>query len=213
MFATKDNLSKKQYSGIIEAKNHQIVSPGGELLSEVNFKLNPGEVLFLKGANGTGKTTFMRQLHKMLQSKNSTGSSLSISESLDYSFMPQNINLEFFVPLTLGDVARLNPKCKGQQARKALMSDLNLYAMWDQASGGERQRALLSQVFDVESSFYMLDEPFNHLDSESINDVGSWICDQAQAHRRSFLITTHMVPKVFMEKGLKTKSILLERVG
>ena len=47
---------------LIEAKQVSFERGGREIASNINLKLNQGEICFIKGKNGSGKTTFLRSL-------------------------------------------------------------------------------------------------------------------------------------------------------
>jgi ABC-type Mn2+/Zn2+ transport system ATPase subunit len=50
-------------------------------------------------------------------------------------------------------------------------SNPELNAAWNSASGGERQKALLSRTLLSHGKLFILDEPFNHLDQAGRENV------------------------------------------
>jgi len=53
---------------VLETRNLTHVFPNGTVaLNEINFSVNRGEFVVLAGANGSGKTVFIRHLNGLLR--------------------------------------------------------------------------------------------------------------------------------------------------
>lgn len=145
---------------IIDLQKQEIRVPGlsGKTLS-VCLTLRRGELCLVRGANGAGKSTFLKWLFANLKSLNlSTATTRYLSQGADE---------DFILPNQLLDVAR------GMCAEKTLLvSDVffpeSLWQVpWNKASLGERQRALLSGVMSGRPELLLLDEPTSALDSQA----------------------------------------------
>lgn len=148
----------------IEVRDLATTTPDGLPLSQgLNFDVRTGELVTIAGDNGAGKTTLARSvlgLHRRYKGKVSLN--LKIEE---IAYLPQLGNVQFFLPLTLHDVIEL----KGNRATEevvgiGLLDEHVLNRPWNSASGGERQRAMLTRIFLSNAKLLVLDEPYNHLD-------------------------------------------------
>jgi ABC-type Mn2+/Zn2+ transport system ATPase subunit len=176
---------------ILEVKNLSTFTPRGKrLATQISFSVSSGDILIIQGANGSGKTTLAKcllGLHKHYQGT-ITG------QSQDFFYLPQLGNLQFFFPLSLKDVIYLNT-----EAKQNLLLPLNinlfdheqiLFSQWNYASGGERQKTMLTSAFLSQAKLLILDEPFNHLDANSKVKLHQLI-DHYQKNGIAFILITH----------------------
>lgn len=149
---------------LLQVQNLQARSREGKNLSPaVNFELQEGEVLFLRGENGAGKSTLLKTLlglHKYF-----TGNFRFGVDKKRVQYLPQLGNLHFHLPLSLRDML------PAEAVDSPLLKGLDLQKKWNTASGGERQKILLAAVLASKPSVLVLDEPFNHVDKESAQTI------------------------------------------
>jgi ABC-type Mn2+/Zn2+ transport system ATPase subunit len=147
----------------IEVSDLTLKTPEQNVISDkISFSLTHGELLLLEGGNGSGKTTLIKTLLGLHQYYD--GYFERYIELTEIEYVPQQSNLHFFLPLTLGDVIQL--KFQQQDQLQLLRQDQKQRA-WNVASGGEKQKALLTSAIQNPSKVLILDEPFNHLDRDS----------------------------------------------
>lgn len=84
------------------------------------------------------------------------------------AYLPQLQNKYIPWPMTLNDALTLS---NIRTTTHTLLSADMLQTEWNTSSGGERQRLLLTRVFQKNPSLIIIDEPLNHLDSDSKNHV------------------------------------------
>lgn len=145
---------------LLEVRNLQAFSKEGRALSPiVNFELQEGEVLFLRGENGAGKSTIMKTLLGL--HKNFSGTYEILPTFNDIAYLPQLGNLNFHLPLTLSDMLM------GDNVSSPLLKGLDLNKKWNTASGGERQKVLFTSALLRKPRILFLDEPFNHVDKDA----------------------------------------------
>lgn len=139
---------------------------GVPLGRNLTFDLREGEVCLISGPNGSGKSTLLKVLLGLLPAK-AGERSLSIPES-QIHYLPQLENMEFHLPLTLGDVLDVagNPPWSAIESLR-LLEKRHAGLAWNTASGGERKRTLLTRALLTHPKLLVLDEPMNHLDGES----------------------------------------------
>jgi ATPase subunit of ABC transporter with duplicated ATPase domains len=135
------------------------------LIQRLSFELNHGELMTITGPNGIGKSTLLRLL--LGEGKPTEGSIQWHVPLQRIGFLSQLHNREFHISLTLADIlsfsGKVNPGRIHEQSHGLLQADV-LDRAWNTASGGERQKTLLTRVFLKDPTVLILDEPMNHLD-------------------------------------------------
>ena len=175
------------------------------LIDGLSFKLPPGGIVGVIGANGAGKTTFFRMITG--QEKPDSGV-IKIGESVQLGYVDQsrdaldgkkNVWEEIsggYDLITLGKremnsrayVGAFNFKGADQQKKVG------------QLSGGERNRVHLAKMLKSGANLLLLDEPTNDLDVDTLRALEEALLDFAGcaviiSHDRFFLdrIATHML--------------------
>ncbi|HRK06560.1 MAG TPA: ATP-binding cassette domain-containing protein [Pseudobdellovibrionaceae bacterium] len=150
----------------LRISNFQLRRPDGRgMFDELSASLGAGELMVIQGPNGVGKSSLLRAILGLWP--HSSGKiDLRVSfDNDEIAYLPQQGQLQFFLPLTLGEVVELGAGSP-RQTKEILAADF-WDVQWDSASGGERQKALLTRIFRSPAALLILDEPFNHLDHES----------------------------------------------
>ncbi|MFV0432035.1 MAG: ATP-binding cassette domain-containing protein [Alphaproteobacteria bacterium] len=143
--------------------------PDHNILHYMTFRLSMGDRIGLIGANGNGKTTFMRLLAEKVPYL-----------SGDYLKNPK-LRIGYFsqdqadsLPLksdVLSYMRREKPKLSEQEHRDYLgrfgFSESHIGRSISSFSGGEKARLLMARIFMDKPHLLLLDEPSNHLDIES----------------------------------------------
>lgn len=127
----------------------------------VSCTLSMGQLVWVQGPNGSGKTTFVRTLLGLAHRFDGT---ISAPHSFEIQYLPQLQNLSIPWPITLSEVLRL-AGMKPPFSPVFHPSKWNL--SWNTASGGERQLVLLLRVLSMAPKLLIVDEPFNGLDQEA----------------------------------------------
>lgn len=160
---------------LYELKNFSLSVAGRQLFLPVDLQIRRRMLVRIAGANGVGKSTFLKYL---------AGSPVSFMGDVHARHDPQKVllisqlhGLKTQLPYSLSEVAELVAFGRGRlQVRKfgtagGLFETAHWFApeiahkAWNHASGGERMRAMLAGAFFSGAEVLLLDEPFNHLDS------------------------------------------------
>ncbi len=154
---------------------------GREILSVVDFAIQPGEFIGMLGANGAGKTTLLRAALGLIPlgagAIRVLGKPVSRGNS-DVGYLPQNRGAAVSMRIRGYDVvataamgARFGFRRLGADTRRKIDRALDLVGARDlsrrpigELSGGERQRLLLSQALLGDPKLLLLDEPLISLD-------------------------------------------------
>lgn len=149
---------------LFSLSNFKLTTPQGKVLKEsLSFELCPGDVLYLKGENGKGKTTLAKEIFTRLK-----------KQKINVEFLPQLSSLSSSLPFTLAEVISMTEE-ELKELPSGLISLDILQRPWNHASGGERKKALLVRSLLKKPDILILDEPFNHLDVESVSEIQSLI--------------------------------------
>ena len=137
------------------------------LLNTINLSIKPREVVTLIGPNGAGKTTLLNMLLGLRAPSSGT---VTKSKSCRIGYMPQRIQLNPLLPLTVEHfLALVNPS--SVKTEITIVSALNrtgvehlLKTDMTNLSGGEIQRVLLARALLREPNLLVLDEPVQGVD-------------------------------------------------
>lgn len=155
--------SQKQPRLILELNSFQIRIGDIPLFEPVNLRLRQGEMVLIQGPNGAGKTSLMRTIAGFAHDYN--GSMSCYANGDDLVYQAQSHNISSHLPFNVADVITMGTGIKLQKMFEFGLVDQELAKrQWNSASGGERQRALISRSILSEPRLLLLDEPFNHLD-------------------------------------------------
>ena len=200
MILTAKNINKSYKSGSIE----------NSVLMELDFQLNDREIVAIRGASGSGKSTFLNILG-LLDSPDCgeiemDGSQIrSIhdieskrSNSIGFLFQFHHLLTEFtvienlLIPLMLD---KDSSKTRNLRWCDELLSALNLSHLKDrfpeELSGGERQRIAFLRSLVNKPKFILADEPTGNLDSENTKILLELIEMFRDQYNIAFIIATH----------------------
>ena len=153
---------------LLEAKNITYICNGISLFSKLNFTLMPGEVLQVLGNNGSGKTSLLKLLSGLWALD--SGQVIRHQNSLLYLGHKLGIKLALTVMENLHEMMALQAVSTDVPLAK-MLEHLHLQDLLKRPclylSAGQRQRVALARLFLVESSLWILDEPFAHLDAQT----------------------------------------------
>lgn len=174
---------------LIKINDGTLTTPDNkQILSQINLQINSGDLIHVFGPNGCGKSSLFRAI---LEFEGIKVSNLNKNE-FSFFYLPQMENKEFLLPLQLKDISN-NMELVGEEK-----SNLR----WNQASGGERKKTLISRALEANCDLYLLDEPYNHLDNDSILKVNSKI-SKLIMKEKTVIIIGHQKPTFQNETRIK----------
>lgn len=149
---------------LIEMKGVGVQRQGRWLIRNVSLSVKPGEIVTLIGPNGAGKSTTAKTALGVL--KADVGTVVS-KPNLKIGYVPQKLQIDWTMPLTVERLMRLTAKPSPQQIQDALEKTgipHLLKSNVQQLSGGEYQRALLARAILRNPDLLVLDEPVQGVD-------------------------------------------------
>jgi energy-dependent translational throttle protein EttA len=175
------------------------------LIDKLTFKLPPGGIVGVIGANGAGKTTFFRMITG--QEKPDSGS-IKIGESVQLGYVDQSrdaLDAKKNVWEEISGGYDIITLAKREMNSRAYVGAFNFKGADQQKkvgqlSGGERNRVHLAKMLKSGANLLLLDEPTNDLDVDTLRALEEALLDFAGcaviiSHDRFFLdrIATHML--------------------
>lgn len=132
------------------------------LLDQVSFELHAGEKVAIVGANGTGKTTLLREIYK------NQNPAIRISEDAEIGFLSQ-IHGEMLNESNTVYQEFLNLGFDNHKSIEVYLADYcfepeTLGQKIGQLSGGEQNLLQLAKISLSKADLLLLDEPSSHLD-------------------------------------------------
>lgn len=174
-----------------------------QILKDISFKLNAGEITVVLGPSGSGKTTLMRTLAKL---EPYDSGYITLDNAPLHTVPASKIGMVFqgfslFPHLTILENLTLSPVKAMQQTKedavKKAMGLLEQFGLEDKAearpgnlSGGQKQRVAMCRTLMMEPELLMMDEPTSALDPEMVKDVAKFI-QTLRNKNRSMLIVSH----------------------
>ena len=177
-----------------------------EVLTDINLRVSPGEILAIVGYSGSGKTTLINLLAGLL--KPDGGEALAMGRPIagpspersvvfqNYSLLPWLTTLQN-VRLAVDEVFSSESESqKDERARKYLdMVKLTpaLGKRPSELSGGMRQRVALARGLSIEPDTLLLDEPLGALDALTRGTLQQEICRICEREKRTVVLITNDV--------------------
>lgn len=159
------------------------------IFDDVSFNIDTDWKLGLIGRNGKGKTTLL----KLLQGK------------YEYSgTITKNVDVDYF-PFEVSNKNRMAIEIVNEIATNVedweIIKELNLlntdpeilYRNFNLLSGGEQVKIFLISLFLKENNFLLIDEPTNHLNIETRNNLANYL-----QKKKGFILVSH--DRIFLDK-------------
>ena len=153
---------------------------GVEILRDVSLKMVGGKIYGIQGVNGSGKTMLMRAICGLIRTDNGEikindkiiGKDLEFPESVGVLIEKPGLIDNYTAMQNLKLLADIRKKTTDQELREFLIKlklDPDDKRKVKKFSLGMRQKVGIAQAFIDNPDLLILDEPFNALDSESVD--------------------------------------------
>ncbi|MGG7621256.1 amino acid ABC transporter ATP-binding protein [Robertmurraya sp. GLU-23] len=182
-----------------------------EVLKDINFSVNKGEVVTIIGSSGSGKSTLLRCVN--LLEKPSGGKIIYHGENIlddkhDVAAYRQHLGMVFqqfnlfnnhnvLMNCVVGQVKVL--KRSKEEAEKVAMKYLKVVGMDKyinakpkQLSGGQKQRVAIARALSMDPDVMLFDEPTSALDPEMVGEVLKVMKELAESGLTMLIVTHEM---------------------
>ena len=178
-----------------------------QVLNQVSFKLEPGEIGCILGPSGCGKSTVLRTIagFEAAWSGRILIDNVEVSTS-GYSLPPErrNIGMVFqdfalFPHLSVEDNVRFGLHRLGRREQQRRVQEMlaivgmiaYAQAYPHQLSGGQQQRVALARALAPRPSILLLDEPFSNMDVELREQLAREVRNILKQENNTAVLVTH----------------------
>ena len=201
-----------------------------QILNNISFSVNSGEVMSVLGSNGVGKTTLLKCMMGFL--KWNKGGSFLDGEAINkipakdlwkkIAYVPQAKGAPFAYSaldmVVLGRSAHINtfkqPSKEDMDIALKAMEEVGISHLKDklctQMSGGELQMVLIARALTVNPSMLVLDEPESNLDFKNQLIILETIKRLSKERNILAIVNTHYPTHALQ---IADKSLMLNRDG
>lgn len=202
---------------VLDVANLSVSYGERKIISEFSTTIFSGDKIGIIGRNGVGKTTLLNALLGKLANavgevKYGTNLQIAYFDQLRADLNPKMTPFDFVG--NGADFVYINSQKQNVMGylQNFLFSPAQIMGEIGMLSGGERNRLLLAKLFSMPANFFVLDEPTNDLDMETIEVLESILVSfkgtvLLVSHDRTFL--NNIVTGVFgfLENGKITELV------
>ena len=201
----------------VEFRDVSFIVPGGKkLLAHLDLTVRRGETLVLLGRSGSGKTTTMKLVNRLIDP---TEGEVRIEGRVSVEWDPIRLRrrigyviqeIGLFPHLTVAENIGVVPRLEGwpperiRERARALLQMVGLDAdrfaerMPRELSGGQRQRVGVARALAADPPFILLDEPFGALDPITRREIQREFQTLQRELGKTMIFVTHDIAEAFL---------------
>ena len=182
-----------------------------EVLKQVSFSMQPGELVAIVGSSGSGKSTLLHTLGGLDQP--STGEVFINGQSLQkmtpnalaklrnqylgFVYQFHHLMADFtalenvMMPMLIGRQNKGEAQSRAEQMLSAVGLQHRISHRPSALSGGERQRVAIARALVNNPALVLADEPTGNLDHKTTESIFELIQQLNQEKQIAFLLVTH----------------------
>ena len=184
----------------ISVDNVAVIRGNRLVLRGLTVAARSGDIIWVRGANGCGKSTLLRLIAGLLHA---TAGSIKTEGRI--ALADENLALDANLTVAKALMFWADMDGASGDARSAALADMDLQALAQVPvrflSTGQRKRASIARVLASKADIWLLDEPYNGLDSASCARLDQAITTQA-ASGGIILVAAHQPPSINVAHSL-----------
>ncbi len=192
--------SRQAYAPSLALNNVAVIRGNRLVLSGLSVTANAGDVIWVRGANGCGKSTLLRLIAGLLPK-----ASGEIMCDGKIALADENLALDANLTVEKALLFWANLDGSSPADRDAALTSMDLLALSDIPvrflSTGQRKRASIARVLASNAAIWLLDEPYNGLDSASSTRLDQAILKHV-AKGGIVLVAAHQAPSINVAHSL-----------
>lgn len=182
-----------------------------QVLKEVSFSMNAGELVAIVGSSGSGKSTLLHTLGGLdqpssgevwirgqsLQKLNSDKLALLRNQNLGFVYQFHHLMADFtalenvMMPMLIGKQNKTEAANCAEKMLQAVGLSHRITHRPSALSGGERQRVAIARALVNNPALVLADEPTGNLDQKTTESIFDLIQQLNQEQNIAFLLVTH----------------------
>jgi osmoprotectant transport system ATP-binding protein len=193
---------------VIEFRDVAYSVGGTRVLFGFNLQVQPGETLVLLGRSGSGKTTTLKLVNRLLSPSsgevrvrgvpNAEGDVIRLRRGIGYVIQDVGLFPHFTVERNIGLVPRIEAWPE-ERIRTRVAELLQLVGLSPdlalryphQLSGGQRQRVGVARALAADPEILLMDEPFGALDPLTRDELQREFLSLQQRLHKTVVFVTH----------------------
>jgi ABC-type branched-subunit amino acid transport system ATPase component len=201
---------------MLSVKNIDVAYGHAKVLHDISLELAPGEMVFVAGRNGAGKTTFLKSIAGFV--KPSHGTIMFYDKNIA-GLPPEKVALlgiryvfqdkRVFSQLTVKENLELAAYPVKEKISDAIAKVISIYPKIEKflelragsLSGGQRQILLIGRALVGNPKLLLIDEPTEGLAAGTINDILNVLA-----------MMKGKVPMIIVEQNLSVVGMLADKV-
>ncbi|MGJ0193274.1 lipoprotein-releasing ABC transporter ATP-binding protein LolD [Pantoea sp. RRHST58] len=192
-------------------KRYQEGSVQTDVLRNVTFSLQPGELVAIVGSSGSGKSTLLHLLGgldaptagdvvfdgKSLNAMSSSAKASLRNRELGFIYQFHHLLPDFnalenvAMPLLIGKVSKAEAQQRAREMLAAVGLEKRAHHRPSELSGGERQRVSIARALVNRPRLVMADEPTGNLDARNADAIFELLGELNVRQGTAFLVVTH----------------------
>ncbi|MUV39122.1 SkfA peptide export ATP-binding protein SkfE [Lentibacillus sp. JNUCC-1] len=178
---------------------------GKEVLKNVSFSFETGNLIGILGPNGAGKSTLMKAILGLIPHD---GGEITIDNGplkevqKRVAYVPQRSNIDWDFPIIVKDTVLLGtypklglfrrPRKADREKAMECLAKVGMEQFADsqigELSGGQQQRVFLARALAQDADYFFLDEPFVGIDVASEEVIINILRDLREAGKTIFVV-------------------------
>ncbi|WP_454906145.1 lipoprotein-releasing ABC transporter ATP-binding protein LolD [Aggregatibacter sp.] len=182
-----------------------------EVLKQVSFSMQPGELVAIVGSSGSGKSTLLHTLGGLdqptsgevfikgqsLQQMSPNALAKLRNQYLGFVYQFHHLMADFtalenvMMPMLIGQQNKTEAQDRAEQILSAVGLQHRISHRPSALSGGERQRVAIARALVNNPALVLADEPTGNLDHKTTESIFELIQQLNQEKQIAFLLVTH----------------------
>lgn len=201
---------------VIEFRNTGLRIGDKTLVEELNFEIRRGETIVLLGRSGSGKTTTLKLINRLLepsegdvrveQKTTTEWDAIQLRRHIGYVIQETGLFPHFTVERNISVVPRLEGWAEDRIRNRVneLLELVGLDAKSfsnrypQQLSGGQRQRVGVARAIAADPPVILMDEPFGALDPLTRAEIQREFAALARRLQKTIVFVTHDIREAFL---------------
>ncbi|MFO8070212.1 MAG: betaine/proline/choline family ABC transporter ATP-binding protein [Alkalibacterium sp.] len=194
---------------MIEFKNvSKVYGDGTKAVDDISFKINKGEFVVLIGTSGSGKTTTMRMINRMIESTSGEiiiddknikdENAVNLRRRIGYVIQQTGLMPHMTVYENIVMVPKLLKwdKEKMRKSAESLLKKVDMSTEFldrypQELSGGQQQRIGVIRALAADQDIILMDEPFGALDPITREALQELVKNLQEEMGRTVVFVTH----------------------